>query len=134
LPLAEVRDRSVRGAADISALAMRDARSATVLVWNYHDDDVMAPASEVELILTGLPAGRPTLTHYRVDHDHSNAYTAWQAMGSPQSPAAAQYAALEHAGQLAELVPPTRVTIVDGRLTETLTLPRQGVSLITVVW
>jgi xylan 1,4-beta-xylosidase len=81
-----------------------------------------------------LPDGRPTLTHYRVDHDHSNAYTAWQAMGSPQSPAGAQYAALEQAGQLAELVPPSRVTVVGGRLTETFMLPRQGVSLIKIAW
>ena len=62
LPLADVRDRSVRGAADISALAMRDERSATVLVWNYHDDDVAAPASDVELTIEGLP-GRPADAH-----------------------------------------------------------------------
>ena len=49
----------------------------------------------VTLTIDGLPAGRPTLTHYRVDSDHSNAYTAWKAMGSPQPPTPAQYAALE---------------------------------------
>jgi xylan 1,4-beta-xylosidase len=134
LPLADVRDRSVRGAADISALAMRDERSATVLVWNYHDDDQSAPASDVELTITGLPAGRPMLTHYRVDQDHSNAYTAWKAMGSPQSPTAAQYAELEKSGQLELLSPPTPASVVDGRIAVTFTLPRQGVSLIKIVW
>ena len=58
LPLEEVRDKSVRGPADISALATRSARSAAVLVWNYHDEDLPAPASNVELTIAGLPAGR----------------------------------------------------------------------------
>src|SRR5262249_10389585 len=102
--------------------------------WNYHDDDVPAPASEVELTITGLPDGRPTLTHYRVDHDHSNAYSAWEAMGSPQAPTPAQYAALEKAGQLELLSPASQVTVVDGRLVVTFTLPRQGVSLLKIAW
>ena len=57
-------------------------------------------AADVTLTIEGLPAGRPTLTHYRVDQDHSNAYTVWKAMGSPQTPTAAQRATLEKAGEL----------------------------------
>ena len=72
----------------------------SVLVWNYHDDDLPAPAADVSLQIRGLPAGRPTLTEYRVDTDHSNAYTAWKRMGAPQSPTPAQYAELERAGRL----------------------------------
>ena len=53
LTLEDVRDRSVRDRADVSALATRDARSAAVLVWNYHDDDLPAPAAEVELTISG---------------------------------------------------------------------------------
>ena len=44
LTVDEIRDKGVRGAPDISALAARSARSATVLIWNYHDDDLPAPA------------------------------------------------------------------------------------------
>ena len=40
LPLDEVRDGSVRAAADVNALATADAHSTSVLVWNYHDDDL----------------------------------------------------------------------------------------------
>jgi xylan 1,4-beta-xylosidase len=50
-------------------------------VWNYHDDDLPAPPAEVELMIDGLPDGRATLTHRRVDADHGNAYARWQAMG-----------------------------------------------------
>jgi xylan 1,4-beta-xylosidase len=134
LPLADVRDRSVRQQADVSALASRDARSASVLVWNYHDDDLPGPAAEVELTIEGLPPGRPTLTHARVDTDHSNSYTVWKAMGSPQAPTPAQYAALEKAGQLQALEPARQVDVKDGRVVVTFTLPRQGVSLVKIVW
>ncbi|HYT75222.1 MAG TPA: hypothetical protein VEL79_10775, partial [Vicinamibacterales bacterium] len=83
LSLDDVRDQSVRSSADISALATSDSQSASVLVWNYHDDDVPAPAASITLTIEGPPDGRPTLTHYRVDTDHGNAYTVWKAMGSP---------------------------------------------------
>jgi xylan 1,4-beta-xylosidase len=134
LSLDEVRDRSVRGAADISALASRDTRSAAVLVWNYHDEDLPGSAAEVSLTITGLPNGRPTLTHYRIDADHSNAYERWKQMGSPQPPSAAQYAELELAGRLQVLEPPRRIEVTNGKTVVTFTLPRQGVSLVKVVW
>lgn len=132
LALEDVRDRSVRGQPDISALATRDARSVAVLVWNYHDDDVPAPAADVELTVEGLTGDRLMLTHYRIDADRSNAYAAWKKMGSPQPPTTTQHAELEKAGQLQLLEPPRRVQAKDGRVTVTFALPRQGVSLLTI--
>ena len=106
-----------------------------VLVWNYHDDDVPAPAAEVTLTIEGLPAGRSTVSHFRVDQDHSNAYTVWKSMGSPATPTPAQRATLQKAGQLESLGPPTREAVgANGRLVVTFTLPRQGVSLLKAVW
>jgi xylan 1,4-beta-xylosidase len=134
LTLEDVRDRSVRGQPDISALATRDARSVAVLVWNYHDDDVPAADAEITLTIEGLPSGRPTVSHHRVDRDHSNAYTVWKSMGSPATPTAAQRATLQKAGQLQLLAPSSRQTVVNGRLVVTFTLPRQGVSLVKLVW
>ena len=134
LSLEEVRDKSVRGQPDISALASRDRRSAAVLVWNYHDDDLPAPASDVLLTIEGLPAGRPTVTHYRVDQDLSNAYTVWKSMGSPPTPSASQKATLEQAGELQLFDPPQRMNVQNGRLVLSFSLPRQGVSLVKVVW
>jgi xylan 1,4-beta-xylosidase len=134
LTLAEVRDRSVRERADVAALASRDAQSAAVLVWNYHDDDLAASAAQIELTIDGLPASQATLTHYRVDNDHSNAYTRWKSMGSPQSLMPTQRAALEKAGQLELLEPPRRVTLLNGKAVVSFTLPRQGVSLLKLEW
>ena len=135
LPITEIRDRGVRGAPDISALAARSARSATVLVWNYHDDDVPAPAAPIQLSIEGLPAGRATLTHVRIDESHSNSYAAWLRMGSPQTPTPAQHAALEKASELQELTPARELTIgSDGRVTEVFDLPRKSVSFVKVTW
>jgi len=134
LSLASVRDASVRGAPDISALASRSTSSASVLVFNYHDDDLPAPDAEIELTLEGLPNGRALLAHYRVDATHSNSYERWKAMGSPQSPTTRQYSELEKSGQLEELHSSKSVSIAGGRVVETFSLPRQGVSLVHLTW
>jgi xylan 1,4-beta-xylosidase len=135
LSVEEIRDDGVRGAPDISALAARSARSAAVLVWNYHDDDLPAPAAAVTLTVDGLPAGRATVTHTRIDDTHSNSYAAWLKMGSPQKPTASQYAALERASELQPLRPARQTTIgADGRVTETFELPRKAVSFVRITW
>ena len=84
--------------------------------------------------ITGLPAGRPTVTHYRVDAARGNSYEKWKAMGSPQPPTPAQIAELERAGQLTLLGPAERPMVAGGRLSLTFELPRQGVSLVKVTW
>jgi xylan 1,4-beta-xylosidase len=73
----------------VDALAARADREISVLAWNYHDDDVPAPDADVRLEIAGVPGTvtRALLRHYRIDEVHSNAWTAWKAMGSPQHPA-----------------------------------------------
>lgn len=134
LNLETIRDRSVRGNPEINALASRQAREVSVMVWNYHDDDLAAPASEIELVINGLPNGQPRLQHYRIDANHSNAYEVWKRLGSPQQPTAAQYRQLERAGQLEQLEPPKRLRTEGGSVTLKFSLPRQGVSLLQLRW
>ncbi len=129
-----IRDSSVRREADINALASMDKKTASIMVWNYHDEDVPAPASPVELTIRGIPVKKITLTHYRIDDKHSNSYEVWKAMGSPQQPTSEQIKALEKAGQLATLEPPKQVTVTNGTVIVTMALPRQGVSLVQLSW
>jgi xylan 1,4-beta-xylosidase len=131
----EVRDSSVRGErADINALAAKDKNSATVMVWNYHDDNIEAPASPVKVNMKGLPTGQVLLHHYRIDKDNSNSYEVWKEMGSPQNPSSEQIAVLEKAGQLQLLTSPQWVKTKDGKATIQMQLPRQGVSLLRLTW
>jgi xylan 1,4-beta-xylosidase len=130
-----VRDSSVRGEKpDVNALAATDGKSATVLVWHYHDDDVPGPAVHVEIEIKGRPSGRLLLQHYRVDHDHSNSYEVWKRMGSPQNPTSLQYAELEQAGQLQLFTSPQWINTRKGTAVLELDLPRQGVSLLRLTW
>ncbi|GAB3949867.1 beta-xylosidase [Spirosoma harenae] len=131
---ARVRDESVRGESDINALASKDAKSAAVMVWNYHDDNVPAPDAPVSIQLKGLPNKKVVLHHYRIDQENSNSYEVWKKMGSPKNPTTAQVAELEKAGQLKELSAPSTITVKGGEANLTFTLPRQGVSLLKLSW
>lgn len=118
---------------DVGVLASRGDRFVTVMLWNYHDDDVAARPARIDLSIGGLRADRVLLDHYRVDAEHSNAYEAWKRMGSPQRPNAARYRELERAGQLRLLGTPEWVS-PKGDLKRTFELPRQAVSLIRITW
>lgn len=131
---ARIVSDSVRGEPDVNAFAARSDGGATVLVWNYHDDDLPAEPAQVTVTVEGVPAGRALLQHFRIDQEHSNAYEAWKNMGSPQAPDEAQYAALERASELALLHSPRWLDVTDGATVITLTLPRQGVSLLRFSW
>lgn len=129
-----IRNESVRAEADINALAAKDAKSAAVMVWNYHDDNVPAPDAPVMVRLRGLPNKNVTLHHYRIDGQFSNSYEAWKKMGSPKTPTAEQVAQLEKAGQLQQLSNPERVQVSNGEAVLNFALPRQGVSLLKLTW
>jgi len=136
-PVEAIRDAGAQGAPDVNALASRQDRAVSVLVWNYHDDDLPASPARVELVVEGLPAGaheRLSLHHYRVDAEHSNSYELWKKMGSPQKPSPEQYLQLERAGQLQLLGSPEWLRATNGRVTLNFDLPRQGVSLLKLTW
>jgi xylan 1,4-beta-xylosidase len=126
----------VRANPDIAALAARDTDKLAVLVWHYHDDDLPGPDAAVSLQASGLPAGvtSATLTHYRIDETHSNAFTAWKNLGSPPSPTEDQYRQLEDAGKLTRINAPDAVAVSDGGAALDFSLPRQGVSLLVLEW
>lgn len=130
-----IRDSSVKGKKpDINALAAKDDRNASVMVWNYHDDDVDAPASIVEIGISGIPAKQAQMFHYRIDKQHSNSYEVWKKMGSPQQPTKEQIETLEKAGQLQMLTSPQWLKIKEGKTSVVMELPRQGVSLVKLIW
>jgi xylan 1,4-beta-xylosidase len=86
--------------------------------------------------ISGLPeqSQKIMMRHYRIDRDHSNAYTVWKDIGSPQNPTPEQYAKLKAAGQLQLLGSPQFVESKLGTMTLEFTLPRQGVSLVELSW
>lgn len=130
-----VRDNSVRGEKnDINALAVADKNKVSVMVWNYHDDDLEGPDANVEITICSIPVKRALLKHYRVDKNYSNSYEVWKKMGSPQNPTKEQIRTLEEAGQLKMLASPEWVNINNQKAVIPIVLPRQGVSLLQLEW
>ncbi len=132
-----IRTRGVRGdKPDVYALASRDDRRITVILWNYHDDDVPGPAADISLELTGISGtlGSAKAIEYRIDETHSNAYTAWKNIGSPPQPSAAQREQLEQSAQLAQIRPSFDLPVQSGSAILKLQLPRQAVSLVEISW
>jgi xylan 1,4-beta-xylosidase len=136
IPLDEMLAKGVRENPDVDVLATRDDRGVSILIWNYHDDDAAAPNAAIGLAVQGLPGGaqRVLLSHYRIDASHSNAYSVWKAMGSPQNPTPDQQRQLEAAGQLQLLDSPNWLWNQSGTASINFDLPRQAVSLIRLEW
>jgi xylan 1,4-beta-xylosidase len=121
---------------DVSAVAAKDANRITIISWNYHDDDLPGPAADITLDVTGIPGNLTQVkkSEWRIDENHSNAFTAWKAMGSPETPNPDQYKQLEAAAKLTAFTNPGTTAATDGKTTIKLNLPRQAVSLIELSW
>jgi xylan 1,4-beta-xylosidase len=136
IALDEMMTKGVRDAADVGVVATIDGTRIAVLVWHYHDDDVPGPQAHIHMSLRELPRAFEKalkLTHYRIDHEHSNSYTAWLAMGSPIAPSDSQREALLKAARLTVLDGAAqRVPIHRRRAEVDFPLPRQGVSLLVL--
>jgi xylan 1,4-beta-xylosidase len=136
IPLNDILSSGVRQAPDVDALATNAEHQAAVMLWNYHDDDLPAPGTSVHVTVEGIPAGvkKVLLEHFRIDDTHSNSYTVWKAMGSPQSPTPEQYAQMKQAGQLELFNSPEWLDVSDGKVLIATDLPRQAISLMRLKW
>jgi xylan 1,4-beta-xylosidase len=130
LPLDDIVERSVTGADDVNAVATRNGHETDVLVWNYHDADIPAASAQVNLGIDGLHGAKVTVSELLMDATHSNAYAAWQQMGSPVHPTSEQIEKLQKASALEETIRGLILPIKHGDGYLSLTLPRQGVMLV----
>ena len=120
----------------VDAMATKGEREAAILVWNYHDVDQPAAAAATTVIITGIPASvhHVLVTHYRIDEWHSNAYTVWEAMSSPQHPPAEQYAELKRKDGLQLLNSPEWMDVVNEEVKVSTEMPRQSITLLHLKW
>lgn len=131
-----ILDDGVRTRPDVDTLATASNHNVSVLIWNYQDHDVSAPAAQIDLHITGLPPNtkRVLLRDYRIDDHHSNSYVVWQQMGSPQHPTPTQYRTLKASGQLQLLTSPEWIDEHAGSAQIHLTLPIESLSLVQLSW
>jgi xylan 1,4-beta-xylosidase len=136
LASSDVVQNGVRKKPDVNVIATRKDGEVDLLIWNYHDDDLPALATPIDLSLNGLKGDtkRALVEHFRVDTDHSNAYAAWKEMGAPQPPSDTQNEKLRTASQLQLLDSPSWVSVQGGSAHLQFNLPRQGLSFIRIAW
>jgi len=136
VPLETMLTEGVRAQPDVSAMASISPGKLCVLLWHYHDDDVSGLEASVDLTISGLAANSrgAECHHFRIDDTHSNAFRAWQRLGSPQQPTPEQYLKLEAAGRLGSIPAPQTSTAKPGTIAVRISLPRQAVSLLEWTW
>jgi xylan 1,4-beta-xylosidase len=136
IALDDIIAKGVREGATVDALATTDTRQAAVMLWNYQDAERGGLSAPVTVNIKALPkkVSRVRLSHYRIDDAHSNAYTVWKAMGSPQNPTPAQYAELKSKDGLQLLESPRWVDVQKGAVTISTDLPHHSISLLHLDW
>ncbi len=126
----------VRHHSDVDALATSATREAAVLRWNYQDDDTPGESATVDMSLRGIPGDvhKVLEQQYCVDSAHSNSYSLWQQMGSPQYPTDDQQTKLVAAGHLENCGSPKWLEVSDGTLKQQVLLENKGVTLVRITW
>ncbi len=115
----------------VDGIAARGSDGAVaVVVWNFDEDMRVEGATDINLVIEGLPVSQMAVRHYRVDADHSNTHSVWRALGSPDYPTPEQMAILRQHEGLEMLEPAKTVEIRDGRYEMAVHLPMHGVSLV----
>jgi xylan 1,4-beta-xylosidase len=134
LSLETIVDSSVRHQSYVDALATVDADTMYIMLWNYHDDEHTKTEAWINLNLKNINAKQAFVSSYLVDKNHSNSYTKWQQMGSPQQPSKQQIIDLQHTGQLMQNITGEKFKTTNGNLHYHFTLAGQGVALLKVSW
>lgn len=119
---------------EINALACRDVNSLSVMVWNYHDNDISVTAAPIEIAITGLPQKKVMIHEYRIDNENSNSFELWKKMGSPQNPTPEQFEALVNSGQFKLFTSPSWIDANPDKPVKIITFPHQGLTLFKFTW
>ncbi len=114
------------------AVATRNGEDYAVMVY-YTDEtlDSKLPDQKIRFQLRGL-AGNYRVRHYRIDHQHSNSYTAFLELGSPDPATQAQQEQIRQSGRLSLLYPEEKICLSEG-YSEEFVMPPHSVSLIELV-
>ncbi len=125
----------------VQSMAARDEEGRTgVLVWNGTLDQSRVDGAplldrRVRLRVDGLDAAAYTVTHHRVDENHSNIRAVWRATGRGADWPAdeARWEALRAADRLETLGEQQQVAPAGGSVTLEFELPMPGVSYLEIV-
>src|SRR5690606_25975469 len=106
--------------------SMSGSSSIEVILWSHHDDWDVQGESKILLEVENLPfdTDMVRVKHFRIDREHSNAYTEWKRQGSPQEPTETQLRVMKAREGLELHEPEHDVTLFGGRFRKEIVLPR----------
>ena len=134
-PLGYTDANGIDAEPDVSGFATLDGTNqVNVLVYCHHDDWDRTGTVPVTLNIANIPfnAKMATVTHYRVDAAHSNAYAEWVNQGKPMYPSDEQYAAMKAVDGLETLKSAGDVEVMVGGIRLDFEMPVHAVSLVVV--
>jgi xylan 1,4-beta-xylosidase len=106
-------------------------KSVEVLLYNHEDSWNTEDNYKIELNLENLPFEEPIkVTHYRIDKNHSNAYSEWIRQGKPDYPQGEQYNVIKARDGLELLNPIQTFEANNGKMKLEFDMPVKSVSLI----
>jgi len=118
----------------VKALATaREDGSIQVMAVNFKEEFGYDQTVAVQIELQGLQTGSWSCLHYRIDRDHSNAYTVWQVMGRPLIPDSEQLAMIRRRQGLELAEPEFTIASSDEKALIQTTMPPQSISLWIIV-
>jgi xylan 1,4-beta-xylosidase len=120
--------------AEISGWAtLTGTKSVEVLLYCHEDTWDTESSCEIHFTAENLSFEGPyKVTHYRIDKNHSNAYSEWVRQGRPDYPSGCQFDAIKARDGLELLCPIETVKPLDGKLKLKFDMPVKSVSLLII--
>jgi len=114
----------------IDGMATRSGNKIQVMIYNYDENVADKELKKVQLLVMLPSSGSYKLTHYRIDENHSNAYTVWKSMGKPFNPNEAQIKQIKDRQGLELFEPERLIKVKNSTATFYAEMPHHSVSLI----
>ena len=119
---------------EVSGFAVKGLNGETqIVLFSHNNDRDKKEEITVKLSVTGLYNNdEVTVSHYRIDEEHSNAYGEWIRQGSPMYPDENQYKAIKDRDGLEKLTDDYKTMVMDGQITVSFTMTAHSVSYLVI--
>ncbi len=118
---------------DVSGFAVKGADGSTqIVIYSHCNDRDRVEDQTVTLNVDGLNADSVTVSHYRIDKEHSNPYAEWLRQDKPLFPQGEQYAAIKARDGLEKFTEDMTLPVADGKLELQFEMPAHAVSYLKI--
>lgn len=111
-----------------------EGKSYQVLLFYHLDNWAYKDTQSIQITFINIPFQNVVVKHYRIDSNHSNAYSEWVKIGKPDELNQNQLEYLKNSQELAMLYPPIEYTIEHNQLKlDSFDMPCHSISFIELI-